>query len=500
MSENNDVAEVAAGHPSTIDPTDNDNPSTSTPEPPAQPAQSPAQPPQPKPIYLACDQFETWIKEREKAVARRVRKSGVALDEVARMGALVYLHLQQKYPLADAEGLRPMINALLEPLEYDMRFDGHKTADSASIYTQIYFDIATLIYDLDLEGSSDFKRIFDRLKDDAAVAETVFRALREATKPRPDPSFRPTAWLSADEDLVQTHPVPQGSIQELMGLLDNMTGLDSVKNVVRGQTAKIQVDGRRAELGLTVPTQTRHVLFQGNPGTGKTTVARIIAGIYRSAGLLYNDHIVETDSAGLVSKWRGSTPQKTNAAIDEAMGGVLFIDEAYSLVSDEGQQAIDTLVKRMEDDRDDLVVILAGYPDKMEKLLATNPGLASRIGLTVDFPDYTNTELIDILDTMLRESDYEITDSARMNVQRQLEKVQRDPDFGNARTVRNLLESATNCQAIRLGESIAEGELTREQVVELTAGDFHKAMDLVFKSVRRETGFGFGTPGGCVLG
>lgn len=462
--------------------------------------QLPAGPPKPKPIDLAFDLFKKWIEEREKAVARRVQKSGVALDDVARMGALALVHLEQKYPSAEPEGLRPMINALLEPLEYDMRFDGHRTAETYSVFTQIYIDITCLMCDLDSDGSGEYQKFFVNLKSNAAIAETVFRALREATKPRPDPSFRPTAWLTADEDLVRTNPVPQGTARELMDQLHDMTGLDSVKNVVRGQAAKIQVDARRAELGLSIPTQTRHVLFHGNPGTGKTTVARIIAGIYRSVGLLYNDHIVETDSSGLVSKWRGQTPQKTNAAIDEAIGGVLFIDEAYSLVSDEGQQAIDTLVKRMEDDREDLIVILAGYPDKMAKLLDTNPGLASRIGLTIDFPDYTNSELMDILDLMLKESDYEMADTARMHIQRRLESVKRDADFGNAPTVRNVFESATSCQAIRLGEVHPEKTLTLEQVTELTAGDFDQAMNLVFRTKSHETGFGFGTPGGCVMG
>lgn len=460
----------------------------------------PAQPTQPTPIDVAFKQFQEWIEEREKMVARRVQKSGVALDDVARMGALVLVHLKQKYPTSTPEQLRPLINAALEPLEYNMRFGAHKTNLAIDFPTELYLEISLLSAEVSSGSSLGYRQVFSCLDDDAAKAETVFRALREATKPRPDPSFRPTAWLTADEDLVRTHPVPQGTAKELMGQLHDMTGLDSVKNVVRGQAAKIQVDARRAELGLSVPTQTRHVLFHGNPGTGKTTVARIIAGIYRSVGLLHNDHIVETDSSGLVSKWRGNTPQKTNAAIDEALGGVLFIDEAYSLVSEEGQQAIDTLVKRMEDDREDLIVILAGYPDKMAQLLDTNPGLASRIGLTIDFPDYTNAELMDILDLMLKESDYEMTDAARMHVQRRLESVKREDGFGNARTVRNVFESATSCQAIRLGKTNPERMLTLEQVIELTAGDFDHALDLVFKSRNRETGFGFGTPGGCVLG
>lgn len=241
--------------------------------------------------------------------------------------------------------------------------------------------------------------------------------------------------------------------------LNDLIGLDTVKEEVQRLSNFIRIQRMRKERGLKASPISYHCVFTGNPGTGKTTVARIIAGIYRDLGILTKGHLVETDRAGLVAEYVGQTAVKTNKIIDSALDGVLFIDEAYSLVqggnSDYGSEAIATLLKRMEDDRDRLVVILAGYGDEMRGFIDSNPGLQSRFNRYIHFPDYDAASLADIYLGRARSHDYRLTPEAEDKLHRILRDAveHKDRNFGNARYVRNLFEKTLEAQATRLSAS-----------------------------------------------
>jgi SpoVK/Ycf46/Vps4 family AAA+-type ATPase len=237
----------------------------------------------------------------------------------------------------------------------------------------------------------------------------------------------------------------------------------------------LKIEAKRKEAGLKVPTITRHLVFVGNPGTGKTTVARLVAGIYRALGLLTKGQLVEVDRSELVAGYLGQTAMKTADVVKSAVGGVLFIDEAYSLAGDQyGTEAVDTLVKEMEDRRDDLVVIVAGYPAPMAFFIAQNPGLASRFRTTIEFRDYTDDELVGIFRVLAGQADYDVTDDVEMRFRELLKGIRRGPTFGNGRYSRNVLEAAIGQHAWRLRDV---EEPTVEQLRTL------EPEDLVYESV-----------------
>lgn len=238
--------------------------------------------------------------------------------------------------------------------------------------------------------------------------------------------------------------------------LNSLIGLESVKEEVRRLRNFITIDNKRREQGLKTTPISYHCVFTGNPGTGKTTVARIIADIYRELGVVKQGQLVETDRSGLVAEYVGQTAVKTNRIIDTAIDGVLFVDEAYSLANgdskDFGYEAIATLLKRMEDDRDRLVVILAGYGDEMRRFIDSNPGLQSRFSRYIHFPDYSASDLLAIVKRNLTSNDFIITPEAEQRLKAKVENIvaTKDHNFGNARTVRNLFERILEHQAERL--------------------------------------------------
>lgn len=288
-----------------------------------------------------------------------------------------------------------------------------------------------------------------------------------ATQPPPTEPTAPTGPEKAEEP-AEPEPEPK-SVEELLAELDTLVGLTDVKAEIHRQAAILRVEGLRKDAGLTSPTITRHMIFNGNPGTGKTTVARLVAGIYRALGLLSKGQLVEVDRSELVAGFLGQTAMKTAEVVKSAEGGVLFIDEAYSLAGDQyGQEAVDTLVKEMEDKRDDLVVIVAGYPVPMEVFIAQNPGLESRFRTQIDFADYTDDELVKIFGVMASGAEYDAGDPVLDRLRELLAAVQRGPQFGNARYVRNVLEAAIGRHAWRLRDIDAP---TLEQLRTLEADD-----------------------------
>jgi Holliday junction resolvasome RuvABC ATP-dependent DNA helicase subunit len=262
---------------------------------------------------------------------------------------------------------------------------------------------------------------------------------------------------------------PPPTLEELLAELEALVGLDAVKTEIRHQTQTLRIQGLRAAAGLKTPDMTRHLVFVGNPGTGKTTVARLVAGIYRAIGLLPKGHLVECDRALLVAGYVGQTAIKTGEMIEKALGGALFIDEAYSLATDDfGEEAIDTLVKAMEDHRDELLVIVAGYPAPMERFIAANPGLESRFRLTLTFADYTDDQLIEIFSRLCASSDFAPTPEAVTRLREILTETPRGEGFGNGRFVRTQFESAVVRQAWRLRDVASP---TVDQLREFVAED-----------------------------
>ena len=281
-----------------------------------------------------------------------------------------------------------------------------------------------------------------------------------------------TEQVEKKDSVIVNEPLETDPYEELDGLI----GLDAVKQEVRSLANFVKLQKQREAKGLKTAKVSYHLVFYGSPGTGKTTVARIVGRIYKDLGVLKKGHTVETDRAGLVGEYVGKTGPKTDAVISQALDGVLFIDEAYSLVpeggngSDYGQEAISTILKRMEDYRDRLVVIVAGYKNEMKRFIDSNPGLQSRFNRYIDFPDYSPKELTDIFKMYMKKNQYTISEETENYLKEQFEYVvaHKDRNFGNARFARNVFEKSIQAQANRLGGR--EG-LSKEVLTELTIDD-----------------------------
>jgi len=269
----------------------------------------------------------------------------------------------------------------------------------------------------------------------------------------------------------------QQQLAAVMAELDALIGLEPVKELIRELQAFVEIQRRRAAERLSTEPMALHMVFKGNPGTGKTTVARLLGRMFQAMGVLPRGHLVECERADLVGEYIGHTAQRTREQIRKALGGVLFIDEAYALArggeKDFGKEAIDTLVKAMEDHKDELIVILAGYPHEMDYFLSVNPGLRSRFPIQIEFPDYTPDELFQIAESLCRQRQYRLSPAAALRLRRLLqERAHAGPYSGNARWVRNLIERAVRRQAVRL---VRRRRLTRDDLITLEASDFEEA-------------------------
>jgi stage V sporulation protein K len=327
------------------------------------------------------------------------------------------------------------------------------------------------------------------------VPESPLDAVRKRVKEAAEGLRRSTSdevdWLSdrieavfpgfARDTFVPTPP--ERSLDELQAELDGLIGLETVKEQVRALVAFLQVQALRKRNGLPEVAMSQHLVFLGNPGTGKTTIARLLAQMYRAMGLLRRGHLVEVDRAGLVGQYVGMTAIKTDRVIKRALDGVLFIDEAYSLTPrdgrwDFGAEAVETILKRMEDYRDRLIVIVAGYPDLMHGFLESNPGLRSRFSREIAFPDYSTDELIEITRRFASEHHYVLAEGSEAALREIFDGAPRGEGFGNARFARTLFEQALNAHALRLADAPAglESTSTRD-LMTISPDDLRAAAD-----------------------
>jgi len=280
------------------------------------------------------------------------------------------------------------------------------------------------------------------------------------------------------ENIPMVKPLPGiDHYADIQKELDVMVGMDHVKTLVYEIYALLYISRMRTEAGLSGGAQVYHMIFRGNPGTGKTTIARIVAKLFQKMGVLSKGHLIEVERADLVGEYIGHTAQKTRDLVRKALGGVLFVDEAYSLArggeKDFGKEAIDTLVKSMEDQRNQFILILAGYPAEIDTFLDTNPGLPSRFPIQIDFPDYTIDQLLQICELMSKERDYVLLPQTVFKIRQHLvqEKLNTMFSFSNARYVRNTIEKAIRHQAVRLLSHYANSIPPKQELMTIRPED-----------------------------
>lgn len=362
-----------------------------------------------------------------------------------------------------------------------VRADARDGRRRANRYYGLALAVAHATAALDLVPSPDEIAAID------AFRTTLLSTMDDHGVPRPGrpdapPAVAPVARTggatttagAVDESHVE--PAPERPIEELLAELDALVGLDQVKAEVRRLTSLLRIQEMRAARDLPTIETSKHLVFSGNPGTGKTTVARLLSQIFRSLGVVTRGHLVETDRSGLVAGFVGQTAARTREVMTSALGGTLLIDEAYALArggeNDFGLEAVDTIVKFMEDHRDDLSVVAAGYPAEMRQLVESNPGLESRFTRTIHFPDYETDELIAIFDLVAGASEYHLDDDGRARLAELIDAEPRGRGFGNGRFVRNVFESAVGHQALRLVD-VDDADLTDADLTTLTAADLH---------------------------
>lgn len=319
----------------------------------------------------------------------------------------------------------------------------------------------------------DEEKANDAPSDSAEVAAWVKEILRRENAGELNQSE------SSTKSVAVSAPTDDDPYEELNSLI----GLESVKEEVSSLANFVRIQKQRENQGLKTASMSYHCVFTGNPGTGKTTVARILAKIYRDLGIVKRGHLVETDRSGLIAEYVGQTAVKTNAVIDSALGGILFIDEAYALLDGNGgygSEAIATLLKRMEDNRDNLVVIVAGYTREMKDFIDSNPGLQSRFTRYINFPDYSADELFDIFMTRVNKYSYKLDADAERYLRDNLKQTvaTKSKNFGNGRYVRNLFEKTISNQANRLGRRTG---LSTQELSQLTLQDVASACQTVIK-------------------
>lgn len=281
--------------------------------------------------------------------------------------------------------------------------------------------------------------------------------------------------LPEAESIPKHIPNEHAALKDMEEELASLVGMDEMKKMIKEIYAWIYVNKKREEMGLKTGKQALHMMFKGNPGTGKTTVARLIGKLFQKMNVLSKGHLIEAERADLVGEYIGHTAQKTRDLVKKSLGGILFIDEAYSLgrggEKDFGKEAIDTLVKHMEDKQHDFILILAGYSREMDFFLSLNPGLHSRFPLVIDFPDYSTDQLMEIGNRMLKEKEYTLSHEAEKSLRDHLlyvQNIQHPKSFSNGRYIRNIIEKTIRAQAMRL---LMQNNYDRYELMTLRSND-----------------------------
>jgi len=420
-------------------------------------------------LMLTAQQF---INLREVSEAEKQRY----YEEVCKVFRL--RAVEDTFPLADSTDLPPHILKRLDrtpvSVSYLETHDARHGTRHADRARALFFQFANLVIKAD-------GRVTPR--EEVALAELKEKLYPEGLPAREGGGAKEgEPQVEAEEELKPPRP-----LEELLAELDALVGLERVKADVRQLINFLKVQKMREEQGLKSLPVSRHLVFYGNPGTGKTTVARLLAEVYRTLGILKRGHLVETDRAGMVAGFVGQTAIKVREAVTKALGGLLFIDEAYTLSAggenDFGREAVETLLKMMEDHRDELVVVVAGYTGKMQEFLDSNPGLRSRFNRHVHFDDYEPAQLVKIFQTFCHKADFKVTPDAEKELVGVFNVLtaSRDETFGNARTARNLFEAAISKQANRV---VSLPEINKEILSAIEAADIPGHEELKALGVR----------------
>jgi hypothetical protein len=440
-----------------------------------------------KVYFNVCEADREW-SEAERFMAETLfhhlwgkRLTGEQLREAARKAAEDVSKLKWYSLIRPFDRIVPLRNRVgeLETLVVRLanlvaRADGQLRDQEAGVIKTIQAELQHHLRQIPIDESMQHDELnaasaaaIEKLKNDAGGIHDATRKVGPPSRGGPGKG-----------DRGESKQRPLGSrrlLDEALAELDGLIGLERIKQEVRTLTNFLKVKKRREEAGLPDTDLSLHMVFTGNPGTGKTTVARILGRIFGAMGVLEKGHLVETDRSGLVAEYMGQTGPKTQAKINEALDGILFIDEAYSLVAEEGpdvygDEAIQTLLKRAEDDRGRLVVILAGYPCEMDAMLKSNPGLSSRFNRVLHFDDYSPVELARIFACLCDKNHYKLSSGTRPKLMLGLTQLhkRRDQHFGNGRAVRNLFEQAIRRMANRIADI---RDLTHDELVRLDAAD-----------------------------